>query len=343
MTNSGKKSFALIGCGYWGPNYIRVLQQFPEADLVLICDADVNRIRALEAQFPNYKFCTSSKEVFGRSDIDAVIISTPVESHFPLVKEALASGKDVLCEKPLSLRAVEVGELYALAKANGRIILTGHIYLFHSVVSKLKEIINDKETSRIHYLTDIRTNLGPIRSDTNVIGDLAAHDISILYYLLNTEPKLATASGGIYIQPNIHDVAFITLHFPQNIIANLSLSWLAPKKQRLFTVVSENKMITWDDLDILEPIRIYDKSARHDVHYKDYKEFHAVSLREGNVVIPKVAQQEPLKAEVAYFISCMKNRTIDMFHENTAMVVAKTIQAIEESIKQYGAPVAILP
>ena len=269
-----------------------------------------------------------------------MVVSTPTQTHYEIVKAALLSGKHILCEKPLCKSVQEGKELVVLAQTHNRTLMVGHIFLFNPGIIKLKELLEYNNLGKIHYLSATRTNLGPIRNDVNVVYDLAVHDISIFNFLLDQLPFEVSAVGASFLQESIQDVGFISLKYPDNIVANIRVSWLDPKKVRQITIVGDKKMATWDDLAKIGPVIIYDKGIIKEPYYNDFGEFQLLA-QEGDVVIPKVKMEEPLQAQNRHFLSCLENGIPPISDGTTGVNIVRILSAITESLTLAGQPVAI--
>lgn len=333
-------TIGVIGCGHWGPNHIRNFSVLDGVTVAGCADLSDERLQVVKRHYPAVKRCRDYREILADPDVNAVVVTTPAASHYEIVKESLERDKDVLCEKPLALSSREADTLVRLAQARGRILMVGHTFLFNVGIQKLKASAAEGLVGRIHYLHSTRTNLGPIRDDTNVVWDLASHDVSIFSYLLGGEPTAVSAKGESYLRKGIEDVAFISLSYPPNILAHIQISWIHPQKVRSITVVGDKKMMVWDDLNNLEPIRIYDKGVTQEPYYESYGEFHLL-LREGDVVMPKLHLVEPLKLQSEHFIECVTSRRASISDGRFGLHVVRVLEAIEESMKRGGAPQGI--
>jgi len=345
MTTQGpneKLGIAVIGCGHWGPNHIRNFAAHKQAQVLYCVDLDPKRLELARELFPSVEATSDLQRVLNDERVKAVVIATPTATHFDLTKKALLAGKHVLCEKPLAASAAEAEELVAMAKQASPVLMVGHVFLFNAGVVKLRDLIVSGELGRVYYLHATRTNLGPIRQDVDCVWDLATHDISIFNYLQWRLPLEVSAHGTDYLQDGKADVAFITLTYPDQVLANIHVSWLDPKKVRQVTVVGERKMVTWDDMIPTGPITIYDKGVVREPFYKDFGEFHLVT-KEGDVVIPKVRASEPLRVQTDYFISCVRAGRIDSCGPSDGLGVVRVLEAIGKSMPANGAPVRLLP
>jgi len=335
-------TIGVIGCGHWGPNHIRVFSQSLNAKVAICADLDDKRLASIKALYPSILTTKDYHEILSSQQIDAVVISVPTNMHFRFAKEALEHDKHVLCEKPLALRPEECLELRALAEQRKKVLLVGHIFLFNAGIVTLRNYIKSGELGKVQYAHSERTNLGPFRYDVNALWDLAPHDISIFNYLLNSRPVSVSARAQKCLGNSLEDLCFATMEYPGNILVNIHVSWLDPKKVRQITIVADQKMVSWDDLDNVGPIKLYDKYVeKTSVYYETYGEFQLLS-REGNITIPNVGFNEPLKAQGKYFIDCIEqNKSPEISDAQKGYDVVKTLCAIQESVEKKGAQVVI--
>lgn len=333
-------NIGVIGCGQWGPNHIRNFSQSSESRVPVCSDLSEERLQSMKAIFHGIRAVRDYREILQHDGVDAVVISTPTNTHFKLVKESLLAGKDVLCEKPLCLVEAEAEELIRIARRKKRILMVGHVFLFNGGIQKLKELVEKKECGRVYYLHSERTNLGPFRRDVNAVWDLAAHDISIFNYLLNAMPKEASARGGRYLQKHLEDVAFISLIYPGEVLVNIHVSWLDPRKVRQITVVGDKQMVMWDDLDSVGPVKIYDCQVVPEYFYQTFGEFHLLA-KEGAITIPKLNLREPLRAQASHFVECVAKRKQPISDGKLGLDVVVVLNAIQKSLALKGAPVPI--
>jgi predicted dehydrogenase len=271
---------------------------------------------------------------------DVVVIATPTATHYALVREALEAGAHVLCEKPLCVKAEDADALVRLAAGCGRRLTVGHVFLFNRGILKLKEILDRRELGRVFYLFSRRTNLGPIRRDVNAVLDLASHDVAIFNFLTGAMPIETSAVGRAFLQPGIEDVSFITLQYPHDILASIHVSWLDPKKVREITVVGEDRMAIWDDLSGLGPVMVFDKSVTRNREYADFGEFQ-LRAREGDVVVPLVPREEPMRLQVVEFLASLDAADPGRSDGQAGTDVVRVLAAINASIASRGAPVRI--
>jgi predicted dehydrogenase len=286
--------------------------------------------------FPGVNTTQDYRQVLEDLAVHAVVVVTPTKTHYPIVREALLAGKHVLCEKPLCKNTTEAQELIELARQRNLILMVGHVFLFNPGIVKIKEILDLGELGNLHYLSAVRTNLGPIRADVNAAYDLATHDISIFNWLLGSEPESVSAIGASFLQPGIEDVVFISMTYPNNVVANIRCSWLDPKKVRQITVVGSHKMVTWDDLDSNTPVAIYEKGASAKQDYNDYGEFLRITMWDGDVRLPKVEADEPLRIQDRYFLDCLQEGKIGRSDGEFSLGVVRSLEAINQSLKSGG-------
>ena len=268
----------------------------------MCADVSEERLKAVKNLFPPIIATKDYKDILKNPDIDAVCVASPTNTHFALAKEALEHQKHVFCEKPLALKPQECEELKSLAQRNKKVLMVGHIFVFNPGIVRVKEYIAAGEIGRVYYAYSERTNLGPFRYDVNAIWDLAPHDIAIFNFLFNSRPLSVSARGHKCLGNSLEDLAFATLEYPGNILVNIHVSWLDPKKVRQITIVGDKKMVVWDDLDNVGPVKLYDKHVeKTSTYYESYGEFQLLST-EGSITIPKVGFTEPMKVQNQYFV-----------------------------------------
>ncbi|MCX7957314.1 MAG: Gfo/Idh/MocA family oxidoreductase [Endomicrobia bacterium] len=329
----------IIGLGHWGVNYLRIFSHLRNSKVIAAAEKNRNKIKKLKILYPDIKFYEDYREIIKNLDIDAIVIATPTSTHYEITKGCLENNKDVLVEKPLSVTEKEAEELVELAQKKKLILMVGHTFLYNDCVIWLKKYIEKKCCGKIYYMHALRTNLGPIRTDVNSIYDLATHDISIFVYLLNSLPEKISALGGTFLK-KVEDVGFIVLYFSNNVVGHIHVSWLDPCKIRRVTVVGEKKMIVFDDVATLEPIRIYNKGVIKEKQYRDFGEFHMV-LRDGNVTIPKINASEPLKNQCEMFLHSVANRIPPVSDGIFGYKIVKVLEAAIKSISLDGVLVKI--
>jgi predicted dehydrogenase len=333
----------IIGFGAWGPNHVRNFRAHDGCRVTMVADLSEARLGACKKQFPNLETTNDPDKLINSGEVDAVVIATPLVTHHALVKKALLAGKHVLSEKPLTKTSAEALEVTKIAEDRGLTLMVGHVFMFNPGILHLKAEIDRGELGRVYYIDAVRTNLGPVRQDVGAIYDLASHDVSICNFLLGSEPIEVSANAAYWLQENtVEDVGFITLVYPNNIMCNIHASWLDPRKVRQLTVVGDKKMALWDDMNVGEPIRIYDKGVSSErkvpaekASYSTFGEFHLV-LRDGNITIPKVRMFEPLMHQDSHFITCLRERTPCQSDGRTGVAVVRVLEAALESIKNRG-------
>ena len=332
----------VIGCGQWGPNHIRIFSHLANSKVLMCADLKEDRLKAVRETFLNVRPTVNHRDILQSKEIDAVCISSPTGTHFSFTKEALEHNKHVLCEKPLALTVGECEYLKTLAAQRQKILMVGHVFLFNPGIIRLKEYIQSGELGRIYYAHSTRTNLGPFRYDVSALWDLAPHDISIFNYLFDSSPVNVSGRGQKCLGTDLEDLAFATMEYPLGAMVNLHVSWINPRKVRQITIVGEKKMATWDDLDDVGPIKLYDKHVeKTSSYYETYGEFRLLS-QEGGITIPKVNLSEPLKNQGQYFIDCIeKNVVPDLADAQKGLEVVKILTAIQESIRNKGMCVSV--
>jgi len=331
----------VIGCGQWGANFVRVLQQVEGFRLAGCCDAKSRNIKKLPRFGPEIPVFKSVDRMLGSVALDAVVVATPAVTHHKLVTRLLKAGLDVLVEKPLATRSADAAHMLSLARARKRILMVGHIFHYNRAVDHLKGMIDSGKLGALRYIYSVRTNLGPIRGDVNVLWDLASHDVSLFLHLTGHKPDRVTAGGQSYLRAGIADVAFATLSFKRTkVICHLHVSWLDPHKVRSLTVIGTEKMAVFDDVNTQEPIRIFDQGVIRDKHYDDFGHFQLV-LRDGDIGIPHVAMDEPLRAECNHFLECVRKRVRPVTSAEHGLEVVKVLEAMDESLRKRGRPVKV--
>jgi predicted dehydrogenase len=328
---------AIVGAGYWGKNLIRNFAAAKGSNLKYVCDLNEKLLAGERKKFPFVKTTTCLDEVLNDNEVDAVVIATDVPTHFEVAKKSLEANKHTYVEKPMTSKASEAKFLVELAKEKDLKLMVGHLLEYHPAVNYLKEMIDRGQLGQPYYVYTQRVNLGIVRQDENAWWSLAPHDISIICYLLGSEPVSVSAHGQCYLQKDIEDVVFATIKFEDGKMANVHCSWLDPHKIRKVTVVGSEKMMTFDDMETAEKIRMYDKGAaiKHDIttSYADI-----ISLRFGDIVIPKVPSGEPLAIECAHFINSVFNGTPIRSDGVEGLRVVRVLEAGQKSLKNNGEP-----
>jgi predicted dehydrogenase len=332
-------SIAVVGAGAWGKNHIRVFSEIPGVRLKYICDSDPKKLSALQKSYPDALTTSDLSPIVQDPEIKGVVIAASALSHHPLAKQALLADKDVLVEKPMALDVKDAEEMLAIAQKRGRILMVGHLLIYHPVVDRLKEMISSGELGKIHYLYTQRVNLGVIRQDENALWSFAPHDLSVILQLFGETPVVVSAHGESYIQKGIEDVVFLSLRFSDGKMANIHLSWLDPHKARRITIVGSKKMVVFDDMEVSEKLKIYDKGVGSS-NYDTYSEY--LSLRFGDITIPNIKMMEPLRAEAEHFIQCIDTRKKPKTGGEDGLEVVKILIAAQRSLQEKGIPVNLV-
>ena len=329
---------AQIGCGYWGPNLLRNFSAQKNCWVKFVVDSSADRRAYVAANFPRTQAAESIETVLSDPEIHAVVIATPADSHYQLTKQFLEAGKHVLVEKPLARSTVEADELSELAAKTGKVLMAGHTFLFNSAVRYVKKLLDQGELGQTYYIYSQRLNLGQVRSDVNAWWNLAPHDVSILLYFMDGVLPVSAIGWGVdYIQSGIEDVVFATLTWANRITAHIQVSWLDPGKIRRMTLVGSRKMIVYDDVSE-DKIAVFDKGidrvprVGQDMafdHFSNYQLLH----RTGDVLLPKIDFQEPLKSEASHFLDCIRNGTTPLTGPKHARDVVAVLEAVEKSLR----------
>jgi protoporphyrinogen oxidase/predicted dehydrogenase len=329
---------AVVGLGYWGPNLVRNLAESPAFDIAYLCDLRPQALDALTRRYPGVPCTTRYEEVLRDPTVEAVAIATPVSTHYSLALSALESDRHVFVEKPLAASSDEVTELTELAAAKGLVLMPGHTFLYSPPVTAIKRLIDANELGEIYFVSSSRVNLGLHQPDVSVVWDLGPHDFSILRYWLSDLPAEVSAVSRSCLLPEVPDVAFVNLRYPSGTVANVELSWLAPSKLRRTAIVGSEKMVVYDDTSN-EPVRIFDSGAK----IPDPETFgeYQLSYRTGDIVSPRVEATEPLALEVADFASAIIDGTPLVSSVDVGLDVVRTIEAVDRSLADGGAPVAL--
>ena len=319
-----------IGYGYWGPNLARNFYELPGSDLVAIIDRKEDQLERARSKYPEVVLKKDYKELFDMG-LDAIVISTPPKTHFQIAKDCLLNGLHVLVEKPMVLNSCDAEELIELANVKGLTLMVGHIFEYNSAVLEMKKYIDRKELGDVFYIDTARLNLGLFQRDSNVLWDLAPHDISTLLYLLEQVPDSVSAHGMACVTEGVHDLAYLNLVFPNNLMAFIHVSWLDPSKVRRITVVGSKKMAVYNDLGAEGKIKIYDKGV--DPDYTDtFGEFQ-YAYRTGDITIPSFRFVEPLREECQHFLDCIVNKTEPRSSGPDGLRVIKILEAAERSMR----------
>lgn len=338
--DSNTVNFGAIGYGYWGPNVVRNLDGLEGAHVVAISDkSEMARVRAQKAVHGIYTTPDAS-ELINSPDIDAIAIVTPVWTHYELAKAALENGKHVFVEKPFTSNTAQAEELINLAARKNLQIMVDHTFLFTGAVRKIKELLQEDALGKLYYYDSTRVNLGLFQHDVNVIWDLAPHDLSIMDYLIDGDAEQIVATGQTHLNGH-EDVAFITLYFPNEVIAHINVNWLSPVKVRMTLIGGEKKMLVWNDLEADEKIKVYDKGVRVTSREGVYNLL--VNYRSGDMWAPHLEPVEALRQELGYFVECIKNNQTPFNDGLAGLRVVKMLEAASQSLRNRGAAVYLEP
>ena len=325
---------AVIGTGYWGPNLIRNFLSLDEVDAVVACDLDEARLAKMQKQFYGIETAANYAEVIERPDIDIVVIATPVSTHHEIAKRALENGKHVFIEKPMTSSVAEAEELINIAEQKNLKLFVDHTFIYTGAVRKMKEIITSGRLGELYYFDSVRINLGLFQHDVNVIWDLAPHDLSIMDYLLQQQPKAVSAIGSCHVGNDLEDIAYLTLEFENNLIAHFHVNWLAPVKIRKTLIGGTKSMIVYDDTETSEKVKIYDKGI--DVTTREGVYDTLVQYRTGDMLSPKLDAEEALSVGTRHFIDCILNNEQPLTDGQSGLNVVRILEASTASMRDRG-------
>jgi len=330
----------IVGCGYWGINYVRVFNELKDCLVTRVCDMSDQRLQVVHSRFPDVFPGRFLEDLVVDPEIDAVVVATPAAAHYTTARDALLHDKHVLVEKPLTTRVEDGDKLVNLAKERGLTLMVGHTFLYNPAIVKLKEYVTADDFGSVYYLHATRTHLGLIRQDVDAMWDLAPHDISIFSFLLGEHPLWVSAVAGSFL--NGHpDVGFISLGYPNGIMGNIHVSWIDSNKVREVVVVGSKKRIVFDDLNNLERLRIYEKGASISADVGSFGEFQ-LQLRDGDIISPSFETSEPLKNQCNHFVDCVENGTPVLSDGYNGLDVVRVMSAVDRSVAQQGRAVEIL-
>jgi predicted dehydrogenase len=325
----------VVGYGYWGPNIVRNLQGMPNVDITVVCDQSSAARKRVHRNHPQIYVTSDAAEVMTSPEIDAVAIVTPVWTHFELAKAALENGKHVFVEKPFTSNVHQAEELMELADRKNLKIMVDHTFLFTGAVKKIKQLLQEGLLGKLYYYDSTRVNLGLFQHDINVVWDLAPHDLSILDYVIESNPEALIATGQKHLN-GFEDIAFITLYFPDSVIAHVNVNWLSPVKIRTTLIGGEKKMLVWNDLEADEKIKIYDKGVDMNVNDEGVYKL-LVSYRSGDMWAPQLEQAEALRHELAYFVKCIEDGSTPMNDGAAGLRIVRMLEASTKSLRKRGA------
>jgi predicted dehydrogenase len=327
-------NFGVVGYGYWGPNVLRNLDSLDGAEVLAVADKSPAARQKVQKNYPGIHVTADASELMASTEIDAIAVVTPVWTHFELAKEALENGKHVFVEKPFTSNVAQAEVLINLAQQKNLKIMVDHTFLFTGAVKKIRQLLEEGSLGKLYYYDSTRVNLGLFQHDVNVIWDLAPHDLSIMDYLISKSPEAIVATGQKHLNGH-EDVAFMTVYFPEQIIAHINVNWLSPVKVRTTLIGGEKKMLVWNDLEADEKIKVYDKGVNITNREGLYELL--VSYRSGDMWAPQLEQVEALHHELAYFIDCVSNDHIPFNDGAAGLRVVKMLEAANESLSKRGA------
>jgi len=332
---------AVLGCGYWGVNYVRVMSELPGVRVVAVCDERIARLHEIGKRFPHAYLTPTLEDALQTDGVEAVVVCTGAQTHHDVTSRCLAAGKHVLVEKPVTTTSLDADALIESAAQRDLTLMVGHTFLYNAGVRKVKEYLTNGAVGQVYYLYARRTSLGPIRQDVNALWDLAPHDVSIFNHLLGMQPEWVSAVGAKVLRNSREDVGFISLGYPGGIVGHIHVSWADPNKTREVVVVGSNKRIVFNDLDALEQVRVFDKGVEHvPVEASTYGE-HTFLLRDGDIVSPAIEVSEPLKNQCMHFVECVVNGETPATDGPAGRDVVQVMEAIDRSLELRGAPVAV--
>jgi predicted dehydrogenase len=326
-------NFGVIGYGYWGPNIVRNLATLEGAKLHSIADISAAARKRAQKAYPGVKVTSDASDVILSTEIDAVAVVTPVWTHYELAKAALQNGKHVFVEKPFTGCTAQAEELIDLARRKNLTIMVDHTFLFTAAVGKISQLVDEGTLGKLYYYDSTRVNLGLFQHDINVLWDLAPHDLSIMDYLIKTSPEAVVATGQTHLN-GYEDVAYMTLYFPENVIAHINVNWLSPVKVRTTLIGGEKRMVVWNDLEADEKVKVYDRGV--DVTNREGVYELLVNYRSGDMWSPQLEQVEALRQELSYFVECISSGQKPLNDGCAGLRVVKMLEAATESLGKRG-------
>jgi len=329
----------VIGYGYWGPNLVRNFAEIDGVEVRWCADTRSDRQALAKRRYPLLNVTADPRDIFKDSAIDAVVVATPVFTHYPLVRQALQEGKHVLVEKPLARTVAEGEELRELAEKKGLVLMVDHTFIYTGAVRKMKEIIDVGELGDLHYFDSVRVNLGLFQHDVDVIWDLAPHDLSILAYLVHERPKYVSAVGANHTGSGLSDVAYLSLHYESSFIAHFHVNWLSPVKIRQILIGGSRRMLVYDDTEPSEKVRVYDRGVKVATEEGIYKTL--IDYRTGDMWAPKLELREALAVECEHFIECVRFKKMSASSAAAGLEVVRLLEAASRSLAAGGGRVAV--
>lgn len=332
-------NIAIVGYGYWGPNLVRNFNAVDGCRVKWVSDLRPDRLSALAKLYPNIKTTSDIADLYNDDDLSAIVIATPVHTHFAMAKMALERGKHVLLEKPMTSSVAEAEELIALAERYNRVLMVDHTFLYTGAIQKIKSLINEESLGKLQYFDSTRINLGLIQPDVNVLWDLAPHDLSILFHLYPEKPYSIQARGVSHTGNGIENIAYLTLNYESDFIAHFNCSWSSPVKLRNILIGGDKRMVLFDDIEPAEKVKLYEKGF--DVKNDEEKRNLLVNYRSGDIFLPHIPNKEALFSMATDFIRSIKEGTTPVSDSNTGLQVVKVLQAAQVSIKEKGREIVL--
>src|SRR6266513_2659403 len=338
--SSSHLGIAIVGCGYWGMNYVRIFNELLDSQVRAVCDQKAERLQEVCRRFPHIYLTTEIEEIVSHPGTDAVVVCTEATAHHDITRRLLLAGKHVLVEKPLTTRATDAEELIELAESRSATLMVGHTFVFNAGIRKVKEYVKDGN-GRVYYLYARRTNLGPIRRDVNALWDLAPHDIAIFNYLLDATPEWVSAVGGKVLGNSRDDVGFVSLGYPGNVLAHVHVSWADPDKAREVVVVKSDRRILFNDLNGVEQVRVFEKGVscveEEPLNYGEFR----FQIRDGDIISPRIEAAEPLKSQCRHFLECVRTGKRPVSSGVAGRDVVRVLEGINRSMECKGLQVSV--
>ncbi|MEL6403812.1 MAG: Gfo/Idh/MocA family oxidoreductase [Chloroflexota bacterium] len=329
----------VIGYGYWGPNLVRNFMAHDDSDVVMVADTQPKRLAQIQKTYPTIETTTSAQDIFQSDTVDAVAIATPVVTHYDLALAALQAGKHVLVEKPMASSSEQAQHLIEEAEKRNLVLMVDHTFVYTGAVRKMAELVRSGQLGDVYYYDSTRVNLGLFQHDVNVIWDLAVHDLSIIEYVLNAQPRAVSATGMSHVQGEPENIAYLTIYYDNNLIAHINVNWLAPVKIRRTLIGGSKQMVVYNALEPSEQIKIYDKG----IDVKTTEEIYntLISYRTGDMYAPKLDATEALQREVSHFVACINAGDTPETDGHAGLRVVKILEAASQSIKARGTVVEL--
>lgn len=333
---SGDLGVAVVGCGYWGPNLIRNFGETPGAYVAAICDLSPQRLEVIGRRYPGVTRTDSFEALLADSRVEAVVIATPVHTHFALAQRALEAGKHVLVEKPITTTTADAERLIDLAQRRGLTLMVDHTFVYTGAVRRIKRMIDAGDLGRLYYYDSVRVNLGLVQQDVSVMWDLAAHDFSIMDYLIDAHPRSVMATGASHLPGGMTDVAYLTVQFDDNLLAHFHVNWLSPVKLRQVLIGGDRSMVVYDDIQPTEKVKVYDRGVLWNEDPSEARREALVGYRMGDMFAPMLDQTEALRTECQHFIECVRTGETPISDGEAGLRVVRMLEAAEHSLLHGG-------